>query len=322
MGSARGGTRAPARIADDGPYAPRGLVLDAAALGLVRTEVASALGSCVAHHRRERASDTAIVFLHGAAGAWTTWTPLLAEAAGSTAPLHDAVLLDLPGWGDARITRDRDDVTAPAIASLVDAILSELGYTRWHLIGHSLGGFVALHLAATRPDRVVAVGMLSGTTWSVISSVAHPVRRFGELPAFTMLWRLMRLLAALGRPGEVLVRAAAAVGLMRLVFAPLFAHGWRVPRTLVRATVHDLRPAAFAAAAEVTRGYDADAIWSRISCPVHAAKGDRDVFVTRRDLERLGRVVPHSVRSVIADCGHFAAVERPAAALRALGLAG
>jgi pimeloyl-ACP methyl ester carboxylesterase len=48
-------------------------------------------------------------------------------------------------------------------------------------------------------------------------------------------------------------------------------------------------------------------------------KGDRDVFVTQEDLDHLGQLLPSSVRTVIPDCGHFGAVERPRAVLSALG---
>ena len=72
----------------------------------------------------------------------------------------------------------------------------------------------------------------------------------------------------------------------------------------------------------MTRGYDADARWSGIECEVRATKGDRDVFVTRGDLDRLALVVPRVVTTVIADCGHFGNVERPHEVLRALGYLG
>ncbi|HAM25830.1 MAG TPA: hypothetical protein DCP11_03780 [Microbacteriaceae bacterium] len=60
-------------------------------------------------------------------------------------------------------------------------------------------------------------------------------------------------------------------------------------------------------------------MWSAIECPVRAMKGDRDVFVTQGDLDELGRLLPSSVRTVIDDCGHFGAVERPMQVLVALG---
>lgn len=301
------------------PYAPWELVFDAEEFGFVETTVASELGSCVARHLPTRSSNRATVFLHGASGAWTTWTPLLQSARADGLAIANPVLLDLPGWGDARITDDMGDVTVLAISSLVKDITEELGYTEWDLVGHSLGGFVALHMAAIWPERVMSVGMVSGTTFSVISSVANPVRKFFELPGFTMLWRLMQFLAMLGPAGPAVIRGLGGTGILRVAFAPLFRHGRRIPRSLIRATAHDVRPRAFAAAAAVTRGYDARAAWSRIECPVRAIKGDRDVFVTDADFVALGDVLPDSVRVVIPDCGHFGIVERPAEVLEALG---
>jgi pimeloyl-ACP methyl ester carboxylesterase len=46
--------------------------------------------------------------------------------------------------------------------------------------------------------------------------------------------------------------------------------------------------------------------------------GDRDVFVTERDLSELRRIVPSARTTVTADCGHFGNVERPRAVLAAL----
>ncbi len=304
---------------DESPYAPYALLLRAERLGLIETTVTSELGSCVARHSPTRTSNRATVFIHGASGAWTTWTPLLQCANDAGLQIENPVLLDLPGWGDARMTDHLGDVTVAAISTLVEHMVEELGYTQWDLVGHSLGGFIALHMASIWPDRVMSVGMVSGTTISVIRSVEHPVRNFFELPGFTMLLKVMQVLAALGPAGLALVRFAGTTGILRLVFAPLFRHGRRVPVSLLAATARDLRPKSFVAAARVTRGYDAASIWSKIQCPVRATKGDRDVFVNRADFEALERILPDSSLTVIADCGHFGIVERPAAVLEALG---
>ncbi len=301
-----------------GRYAPHPLTFDDSRYGLVTSTTRSALGTCIAHHRAERESDVATVFVHGAAGSWTTWTPMLQEAAARGIRIADPVLLDLPGWGAADLTDHGRGATIEAVVDVVVRAVDGLGYTGFHLVGHSLGGFVALATAAAHPTRVLSVATVSGTTFSVIRSVEHPIRRFTELPGFTMLWRVMGLLALL--PGEMrpVARALAPTGLMRLIFSPLFRHGRRVPQSLVDATADDLRPSAFRAAAEVARGYDTS-LWRSIACAVVATKGDRDVFVTDRDLDELSRVIPHSRRLVIRDCGHFGPVERPREILSALG---
>ncbi|MEY2849066.1 MAG: hypothetical protein RI885_1733 [Actinomycetota bacterium] len=306
------------RTDPDDDYAPHPLQFDDSGFGLITSTTRSPLGTCIAYHRPERESDVATVFLHGAAGSWTTWTPLLAEAAARDIHLADPVLLDLPGWGETELADHGRGATIEAITELVVGTLDDLGYSGFHLVGHSLGGFVALAAAAAHPSRVLSVATVSGTTFSVIRSVEHPVRRFAELPGFTMLWRVMRVLALLPGEARPIARALAPTGLMRVIFSPLFRHGRRVPQSLVVATAADLRPSAFSAAAEVARGYDT-ALWGAITCPVAATKGDRDVFVTDRDLVELGRVIPHSRRTAIRDCGHFGPVERPAEVLSALG---
>ncbi|MFP7760672.1 alpha/beta fold hydrolase [Marisediminicola sp. LYQ134] len=303
------------------PYAEWDLDIDPRAFDLVASTVVSELGSCVARHHATRTGEHATIFLHGAAGTWTTWTPLLRAAAAEGVAVADPVLVDLPGWGDAELTRDESVVSITAVAALVAQAARSLGYTSWTVIGHSLGGLVAMQLAARSPHETAGVGMISGTTFAVIRSVEHPVRHFRDVPAFTMLLGVMRSLARFGVVGRRLVVLVGRTGLLRVIFAPLFRHARRIPRSLIEATARDLRPRSFVIAADATRGYDPRSEWSTIRCPVRATRGDRDVFVTDRDLAELESAVPGSRVTVIEDCGHFATIERPRAVLRALGLA-
>jgi pimeloyl-ACP methyl ester carboxylesterase len=300
-------------------YSPLELDPDPRASGLVPGTTATPLGAVRHHHAPRRSSDTATVLLHGAAGSWTTWTPLIRTAREAGVPFADVVAIDLPGWGGSALDADDDQATVDAIADAVRLVVDGLGYARWRLVGHSMGGFIALHLAARHPDRAVSVELVSPTTYSVIASVAHPVRAFRVIPGFTMMLGVMRALRRLGRVGTALIRGTGRVGLMRAVALPLFAHGGSVRRSIVDAIATEARPRAFSLAAEVTRGYDACGLWSGIRCPVVAVRGDDDVFVSPRDLGLLARTVPGLRSSVIRDAGHFAHVERPAETLRALG---
>jgi len=279
------------------------LTVDAAALGLVATTVRGAAGSIVARHKPQRASGRATVLLHGAAGRWTTWTPVLDS-------VSEPVLLDLPGFGDATLT---PGASLGEVSALIVETLESLGYSDWDLVGHSMGGFLALHLAATT-DRVASVAVISATTWSVIESVEHPVRKFGTLPAFTMLLAVMRVM----RTGAI-VRFARRIGVLRLAVFPLFRHPFDVDDSVIAALATDVRPVAFAAAAEFVRGYPLES-WASIGCPVRAVQGDRDVFARDEDLARLKSVIAQAETRVIHDCGHFAAVEQPRAVIEALRL--
>lgn len=300
-------------------YAPLGLTLDAASIGLERSEVSGPFGTAIAYSKRTAQTTRATIFLHGAAGSWTTWTPLLETARLSGIPIVNPVVLDLPGWGDATISAVGESTAIDAVCTLVKDAAEQLGFTEWDIVGHSMGGFIALHMASIWPQSVLSVGTVSATGWAIMESVAHPLRNFSRVPAFTMLWQVMRVLAALGPVGTGLVRAVRAAGLLRLAVSPLFKYPKRIPRAVIDALGSEVRPRSFALAAGIARGYDADTLWAKIECPVRAVNGDSDAFSTSDDLDHLARVVRFGETRELKDCGHFALIERPSEVLVALG---
>jgi pyruvate dehydrogenase E2 component (dihydrolipoamide acetyltransferase) len=65
------------------------------------------------------------------------------------------VALDLPGHGGS--TKDAGAATPEALGQTVLSVMDAIGVARAHLIGHSMGGAVALSLAAAHADRVASV---------------------------------------------------------------------------------------------------------------------------------------------------------------------
>ncbi len=280
---------------------------------VVRTE----LGPCTVHvqsgpKRRGPASDTADVYLHGAAGSWTTFQPLLAGA-----PDRARVLIDLPGWGGSTEHARMERFSIDAMGRAVVGVLDSLGYRRWNLVGHSMGGFLGLHIAAAWPERAASVAAISATTFGVSEAARHPLRGLARLPAFVGMLLLMRTLAALGPAGSALVRATGNAPVMRPLMAPFFAAPAAIPARVIRGLGNDARPASFSAAARTAARYDLDR-WRSIRCPVLATRGDADVFTPQSDLDSLREVVPHAQLVTIPRCGHFANVERPLQVMRLL----
>lgn len=96
-----------------------------------------------------------IVLLHGFGSDRLSWlgnSPVLM----TIGRVHT---LDLPGHGDSDL--ETGDGSPAALAGLIAATLAQHGIARAHLVGHSLGGGIALLLAAHGPVRVDSLSLLA-----------------------------------------------------------------------------------------------------------------------------------------------------------------
>ncbi len=281
------------------------------ALGLRRQMVTTSLGRVIVRAGAVTGS-TATILLHGAAGSWTTWTPLLVAAARSGNPLTNVVAIDLPGWGESRAPASGLD--AARLSRVVCEVARALGYRRWIVVGHSLGGFVALDVAGRAPGNAEGVLLISPSGPAVIDAIRHPARGWVTLPAFAGMLLIMHLLARLGAVGARLVRTLKRAGILRVLSAPLFAEPAHVHHSVTDAFSEELRPRAFLDAARAAAAYDVST-WHAITCPVLAVRGGRDLFVSHSDAIEFAKLIPDFTQVTLHTAGHFAAIEQPDAIL-------
>jgi pimeloyl-ACP methyl ester carboxylesterase len=95
--------------------------------------------------------DTAIIFLHGWCGERAYWK----NQADVFAADYRVITLDQAGHGDSG--KDRKEFTVKSLAGDVESVVKDLGVKRVILVGHSMGGPVALLAAKRMPGKVVAV---------------------------------------------------------------------------------------------------------------------------------------------------------------------
>lgn len=91
---------------------------------------------------------TPVVFIHGLSswmGFWEYQIPVFAEK-------HRVLALDLPGYGASG--RPDAPYTPPWYADVIDEWLGGLGIPEATLVGHSMGGQIAMTLALRHPNRV------------------------------------------------------------------------------------------------------------------------------------------------------------------------
>ena len=97
-----------------------------------------------------------VVLLHGSPGGRFDFAGLTERLARDRC----VIAPDLPGFGDS--TRDVPDYSVQAHAAYLEAFLAALRERRVHVVGFSMGGGVAIALAARHPERVASLTLLSG----------------------------------------------------------------------------------------------------------------------------------------------------------------
>lgn len=107
-------------------------------------------------HTLRRGDGPPIVFIHGmgtSASTWNACMDLLADR-------FTVVAVDLLGHGDSPVLDDPDEYTRDRTLADLDDVLAELDGPAV-LVGHSLGGYLALAHAATRPGATRGVVVLN-----------------------------------------------------------------------------------------------------------------------------------------------------------------
>jgi pimeloyl-ACP methyl ester carboxylesterase len=300
------------------PYAPFPIIGDPAAFALQETLTPTRFGPMYTLFSPEPTSDTVTLFLHGVGGDWSTWTPLLKQAANEGVAIRDHLLVDIPGFG--RSPNTQKHLRAAVVGKAILDAANEHGWPKVRIIGHSMGGFLALDMATRWPDRIESVAVVSGTYLTIVDTYQHPFRSLRTSPRTAAVFTLMRLLALLGPLGAALVRATSRTRIFRAVAGAALAHPERVDPSVLQRIADGIRPASFIKAAANAEGYDPIVQWSKIPAdlPVTALYGAADHLVPPGDRDRVVAELPAVETHMLGEAGHFAHVEQPRLCLQLL----
>jgi len=256
--------------------------------------------------------------VHGLEGSSRNWTDLMDLLRPGLA--CDA--LDLPGFGDSP-PRPDGRYSIAALAQTVIALVETQQRGPVHLIGNSLGGAVSVKVAATRPDLV--------RTLTLISPALPDLRPRLDLIRFPVV--------GLPRVGPRLIRQYQATQpperRVAAVIATCYSNPGLYPQARFAAEVAELNrrdSLEYAAAALVgsARALSAEFLrkgrhspWrdaARVTAPTLVVYGQHDRLVDPRAAGRAAHVFSDARIVVLPRTGHLAQMERPALVAAEIGV--
>ena len=95
---------------------------------------------------------TPLLLLHGFGSDRLSWALNESEIAGG----RTVITRDLPGHGD-----NLSEMPKASLSALGEAVLSTIDAPRVHVIGHSLGGAIAIALAHQNPERIASLTVIA-----------------------------------------------------------------------------------------------------------------------------------------------------------------
>jgi pimeloyl-ACP methyl ester carboxylesterase len=215
-----------------------------------------------------------VVVIHGGGGDASTWIRNIAELAGR----YTVYAPDLPGYGSSQPLAG--DYYIPELVEFVDRFAGSLGLEKFYLIGHSLGGGIALNYTLKSPHKVKKLVLVSSLCLG--REIAFWVRLF-SLPA--------------------LIRSLGA-----LTIAILKSVKWVVKQLNPAGFIMPLSPASMTVGGSITTFREQSLVLeqrlSEVKVPTLLVWGAKDPIVPVRQAYRAAKAIPDCRVEVFQKSGH------------------
>ena len=247
----------------------------------------------------EAGEGPVLLLVHGMAGTCESWREVIEPLARD----HTVIAPDLPGHGASE--SGGGDYSIGALAAGLRDLLLTLGHDRATIVGHSLGGGVAMQFAYQYPEMVERLVLVSS---GGLGPEVSPVLRAAALPGADLF------IAATAGPGSM-VGSAVGKGLAALGLRP-DPDVAEVARSYASLNDSDRR-AAFLATVRAVIGTGgqridaADRLYLAEAVPVLIIWGADDSIIPVRHGEDAHEAIPGSGHEVFEGVGHVPQLEAP-----------
>lgn len=227
-------------------------------------------------HENDTTTLPPLLLIHGAGGSHLSWPHEIRRLPGRT-----VYALDLPGHGKSDAFGEQ---TISAYATHVLSWMEAVGQYRAFIVGHSMGGAIALNIAASNPTRVAGLGLLGlGSPFEV----PHDILENLTNPAMVS--------AALNQIKALSFSPDSPPRLVEQVFKRLI----------------EVRPSVLRGDFLACARFDMRLVLEQVQHPTLIIAGARDLMTPLRYAQLLSKKIPGAELRVIPQAGHLFMLEHP-----------
>ncbi len=241
-----------------------------------------------------------LLLIHGMAGNFQNWQEVIEPLARH----HTVLAPDLPGHGGS--APGFGDYSLGALAAGLRDLLAALGHDRATIVGHSLGGGIAMQFAYQFPEMTERLVLVSS---GGLGREVSPVLRAAALPGADRF--IATTAGAVGAVGSALGRGLKLIGLQANADIAEVGRGYT-------SLADPNRRAAFLATLRSVVGtggqrvHAGDRLYLVEDLPVLIIWGARDSIIPAHHGESAHQLIPGSQLELFDDVGHLPQLEAPA----------
>jgi pimeloyl-ACP methyl ester carboxylesterase len=232
-----------------------------------------------------------VLFLHGWLGSWSLWRQTI-EALGQDFKTYS---IDFWGFGESRGIGGKSDLAAfqvDSFVAMVNQFMDKLGIPKAAVVGHSMGGTVALGTAIRYPERVVKACCIGSP---INGNSLNLLLKLSGIPAFAfVIWRSPPLL-------RLFLRG----------YSYFMAKDGRKMAQMISRDVSQITMESFFQSIGTLRETDLTNQLNRVTVPTLGIYGKKDIIVSPNQRHLLQKGVPHSQIVYFEDAGHFPMLDVP-----------
>ncbi len=247
----------------------------------------------------ETGKGPVVLLIHGMAGDWEGWRAVIEPLASD----HTVLAPDLPGHGASQ--QGPGDYSVGGLAAGLRDLMMALGHDRATVVGHSLGGGVAMQFAYQFPELVERLVLISS---GGLGTEVSPLLRSAALPG---AGPFIAATAALGqRAGGPMGGALRAIGVQPRIDIAEIARGYASlsDRRRRRAFLTTLR---FGVGTRGQRVAATNRLYLAEALPVMIVWGASDPIIPARHAQEAHRAIPGSRLEIFEGVRHFPQLEDP-----------